>query len=156
MPKNIDIVNNKDDGVSAGVLDVIHAVAHLVRSRQQQALRGGQEELTPLEARVLFYFAHHPGGTLRELTDHSGRDKGQLARLIGGLRERGWLQAETDAHDRRLTRYALTDRALQGQQAMTKQRRHLAQAAVQGLSAAERQQLLALLGQVRANLEAQD
>lgn len=153
MPKNIDIVNNKGDRHAGDVLDAVQAVAHLVRSRQHQALRGGEEDITPLEARVLFYFAHHPGGTLGELAEHSGRDKGQLARMVGGLRERGWLQAQTDEHDRRLTRFTLAPRAAQRHQAMVKQRKRLADAAGQGLTAAERQQLLALLQRVRANLE---
>ncbi|MCM5682722.1 MarR family transcriptional regulator [Schlegelella sp. S2-27] len=153
MRKSVDNVNGKVAADPGTLLDAVQAVAHLVRSRQLQALRGGQEGLTPLETRVLFYFAHHPGSSLRELTEHSGRDKGQLGRLVGGLREHGWLRAESDEVDRRVTRFFLTDEALKQQQSMLKQRRLLADAAVQGLSAAERQQLAALLEQVRANLE---
>jgi len=153
MPKNIDIVKDRSNRDPGDVLDAVQAVAHLVRSRQHQALRGGEQDLTPLEARVLFYFAHHPGDTLGQLAEHSGRDKGQLARMVGGLRERGWLQAQADENDRRLTRFTLAPRAAQRHQAMTKQRKRLADAAGQGLSAAERQQLLALLQRLRANLE---
>ena len=153
MRKSVDNVNGRVATDPGNLLDAVQAVAHLVRSRQLQALRGGQDGLTPLETRVLFYFAHHPGASLRELTEHSGRDKGQLGRLVGGLREHGWLRAESDEADRRVTRFFLTDEALKQQQSMLKQRSVLADAAGQGLSAAERQQLNAPLERGRANLE---
>lgn len=156
MPKSIDNVNDRGDRDPADVLDAVHSVAHLVRSRQFQALRGQEDELTPLESRVLFFFVRHPGGCLRELAEHSGRDKGQLARLVGGLRERGWLQAEVDATDKRITRFQPTEQARQRQQAMQRLRRRLGEEAVKSLSAAERQQLLALLARLRESLEQED
>lgn len=39
--------------------------------------------------------------TLSALISHSGCDKGQLARLVGGLRERGLLDGRADENDRR-------------------------------------------------------
>jgi hypothetical protein len=35
-----------------------------------------------MEGKVLGFFARHPGATQRDLAQHSGRDKAQLARLI--------------------------------------------------------------------------
>ncbi|HYW55394.1 MAG TPA: MarR family winged helix-turn-helix transcriptional regulator [Polaromonas sp.] len=154
MAKTVDIINDRGNQRAVDILEAVQAVSHLVRSRQLQVLRGGPEELTPLETRVLFYFSHHPGGTLGGLTEHSGRDKGQLGRLIGGLRERGWLSAETDENDRRVTRFDLTEQALRRQKSMTSQRSELSTSAIRGLTGAERQQLLTLLERVRENLEA--
>lgn len=135
------------------VLEAVHAVMHRVRSLQHQALRGGEHELGPMEARVLGFFARHPGGTQRELADHSGRDKGQLARLVNGLRERGLLDARPDPADGRITRLHLTDTARQLHQAVQRQRRRLAERAAAGLTDVERQQLLTLLGRLRHNLD---
>lgn len=135
------------------VLEAVHAVMHRVRSLQHQALRDGELDLGPMEARVLGYFARHPGATQRDLAEHSGRDKGQLARLVNGLRERGLLDASPDAADRRVTRLHLTDHARQLHQAVQRQRRRLAERAAAGLSEAERQQLLALLARLQHNLD---
>jgi len=144
---------SKMAGDPAAVLESVQAVAHLMRSRQLQVLRGGEDDVTPLESRVLFYFARHPGGTLGDLAEHAGRDKGQLGRLLGGLRERGWLRSEIDPDDRRVVRLFLTDEALEREHAMLGYRKALAAAAVRGLTSAERQQLVALLERVRVNLQ---
>ncbi|GGY90838.1 MarR family winged helix-turn-helix transcriptional regulator [Pseudoduganella plicata] len=153
MQKLIDNVNDMSDPNVREILEAAQTVAHLARACQLQALRGGQEDLTPLEARVLFYFSHHPGGSLGELVEHAGRDKGQLGRLITGLRERGWLSAETDKNDRRVMRFHLTEQALARQKSMQDQRDELVTAASRGLTVAERLQLLELLNRVRVNLE---
>lgn len=135
------------------VLEAVHAVMHRVRSLQHQGLRDGEHELAPMEARVLGFFARHPGGTQRDLAEHSGRDKGQLARLVNGLRERGLLDARPDPADRRVTRLHLTDHARQLHLAVQRQRRRLAERAAAGLNEAERQQLQALLARLLHNLD---
>ncbi|MCG3188454.1 MAG: HTH-type transcriptional repressor NicR [Burkholderiaceae bacterium] len=136
------------------VLDEIHAVMHLVRSRQYRAVRDGANPLTHLEGKMLGFIARHPGSSQRELADYSGRDKGQLARLIAGLRERGLLQAQVDESDRRSARLRLTPRGQALHQALRRQGRQLSRAAVAGLSEPERRTLFALLRKVRANIEA--
>jgi DNA-binding MarR family transcriptional regulator len=62
-----------------------------------------------MEGKVLGFFARHPGATQRDLAQHSGRDKAQLARLIKSLRERGLLLAEEDGSDRRQVCLRLSD-----------------------------------------------
>lgn len=135
------------------VMECVHAVMHLFRAQQYRVLRGGAQELTHMDSKVLGFFARHPGGTQSDLAAHSGRDKGQLARLIGGLKERGLLQAQADETDRRTVRLSLTPQGRAAQQALQRQGRRVANAAVAGLSAEERAQLAALLRRVRANLE---
>jgi DNA-binding MarR family transcriptional regulator len=152
MRKQIDNVNHKAIQPSDDVLEAMHAVMHLVRARQHQSLRDGGQEITPLESRVLAFFARHPGATQRELAEHSGRDKGQLARLLNGMKERGLLEARADAHDRRVTRLHVTEQAQQQYQAVQQQRKHLAAQAVAGMSDQQRQTLLELLLQVQLNL----
>lgn len=170
MRKKIDHVNQSDEpmaepmGEAAGagsvaasprdddVLEAIHAVMHLARGQQQRALRDAEQTLSPLEGRVLGFFARHPGATLSELVAHAGRDKGQLARLVGGLRERGLLQATPDGHDRRVSRLHLAGEAQAQHAALMAQRRALAERAAAGLTPGERRQLLALLAKVRTAL----
>lgn len=136
------------------LLEALHAVMHRLRARQHQALREGEQDLTPLEVRVLAFFARHPGASQRELAEHSGRDKGQLARLLNGLRERGWLEAETDSQDRRVTRLTLSERARRQHQAVLRERRRLAESALSGFDADQRAQLLALLQRLLEKLDA--
>jgi DNA-binding MarR family transcriptional regulator len=154
MAKPIDLVNQKADGAGDDLLEAIHAVMHLVRSQQYRALRDGPGELTHMDGKVLGFFERHPGATQSELAAHSGRDKGQLARLIGGLKARGLLDARPDEADRRSVHLTLTAAGRSVQQTLQRRWRRLADLAVAGLGEAERRELLALLERVRANLAA--
>lgn len=138
------------------VLEAVHAVMHLVKHRQHDSLREHAPGLTPLEGRVLGFFVRRPGATLSELVEHAGRDKGQLARLVNGLKERGLLDVRPDEADRRVSRLHPTEAALAQHRAVMRWRKRLAELAAAGFSADERAQLLALLGKLRANLEAAD
>lgn len=132
-------------------LDLVHQVVHRVRTHQRQALRE-QAELSPMDARVLGYFGRRPGSTLKDLAEHSGRDKAQLARLIKGLRESGWLRAQTDPEDRRNQRLWLTEAGEALHQRMTVAMREVSRRAVQGLTVEQHRVLVELLGRVRDNL----
>jgi DNA-binding MarR family transcriptional regulator len=139
--------------LSPDPLELVHQVMHQVRALQRQALREeGDGDVTPMEARVLGFFARHPGATLKELSEHSGRDKAQLARLIKGLRERGWLSGEADEADRRNQRLTLTPegQAVHGRLRAVVQR--IATRSAAGMPAADRHRLCELLGQLRDNL----
>ncbi len=136
------------------VLEIVHSVMHAFRARQHRLAGAGGSELALMEGRVLAFFARHPGATQRELVEHSGRDKGQIARLIGGLKARGLLAARADERDRRVVRLQLTERGEAIHRELNQQRRRLAKAAVAGMSDEQRRELAALLLQVRANLEA--
>lgn len=134
------------------VLEALHTVTHALRSGLQRARPDGQHGLTPLELRALSYFARHPGATPSDLALHSGRDKGQLARLLGALKERGLLQSEADPDDRRAQRLSLTAVGAEQVQAMQAERRRLAAHVAAGLDAAERRELVRLLALVEARI----
>lgn len=153
MRKSVDIVNNKAADPGDEVFEAIHKLMHLYRAQQYRVLRDAASDLTHMEGKVLGFFARRPGSTLSELVAHSGRDKGQLARLIGSLRERGLLEAQADAEDRRTTRLQPTADGAAIQSTLREQTQRVSRAAVSGLSAAERRQLLELLVRVRAKLE---
>jgi len=151
MRRSVDLVKHGD--AADDVLEAVHAVMHLYRSRQFRLLREGEHGVTHMESRALGFFARHPGATLSEFVAHAGRDKGQLARLVSGLRERGLLEARVDAADRRNQRLHLTPEGEQAQQVLKRQARKVAALAVRGIGEEEREQLVALLARVRANLE---
>lgn len=159
MRKSIDHVNEKAGAAPPAaaptadeVFEAVHALMHRYRAEQYRVLRGTGQELTHMDAKVLGYFARHPGATQKELSLHSGRDKGQLARLIAGLKERGLLDATPDEADRRNIRLRLTAEGRSVQQALQRQARKVSEAAVAGLDAQERRQLVVLLGRLDANL----
>lgn len=154
MAKTVDTVNHQRGETPADVLESVHAVMHLFRAHRQRALRDGRHELTHMEGKVLGFFARRPGATQSELAQHMGRDKGQLARLVAGLKERGLLEASADEADRRSVRLHPTAEARAIHQAMQRHARRLAEVAVTGFSDEERRQLLDLLAAVRKNLEA--
>ncbi len=133
-------------------LDIMHSVMHQYRSQQYRFLRDGPHDITHMDGKVLGYFGRHPGATQSELAQHTGRDKAQLARLIKGLRDQGLLQGDVDADDRRSVRLSLTADGLALQKELRQQAKRLSQKAVEGLSAAQQQQLLTLLERVRRNL----
>ena len=154
MKKQVDKVNQNSMEPGTDVFEAIHAIMHLYRAQQLRASQAGGAPLTHMENKVLGYFGRHPGATQRDLALHSGRDKAQLARLIAALRERGLLDAVAAPADRRSTHLRLSDA---GQAAYAELRLHgasLAAQALAGLGAGEQAQLLALLGQVQANLAA--
>jgi len=156
MRKTIDNVNQLAEMPGSGqgdVLEALHAVMHTLRGHHAQALADAGASVSPLEGRVLAFFARHPGATQSDLAAHTGRDKGQLARLISGLRSQGLLDAVPDETDRRNLRLHLAPPAQAVHEALQRQRRQMARRAAAGLSADERQQLVALLGRVQGNLQ---
>lgn len=154
MRESVDKVNRhgRQDPADDEVLERVHQVMHQFRSRLFQALRQGQHELTHMESKVLGFFARRPGATQSDLVQHTGRDKAQLARLIKGLRERGLLQGEADAADRRNVRLQPTAEGLAIQRALREQADALEKRAVEGLSEDEKARLIALLQRVQDNL----
>ncbi|WP_273452484.1 MarR family winged helix-turn-helix transcriptional regulator [Nevskia ramosa] len=153
MQKSVDIVNQTEGQVAETVVESIHSVMHLFRAQQYRVLRDGPHALTTMESKVLGFFSRRIGATLSDLVSHTGRDKGQLARLIGGLRDRGLLEAKADEEDRRNLRLYLTADGAAIHRTLHRQRQRLSGLAVEGLSLLEQQQLLAFLAKVRTNLE---
>jgi DNA-binding MarR family transcriptional regulator len=153
MTKSVDVVNQTAAQAAEDVFESIHAVMHVFRAQQYRVLRDGPHGVTHMESKVLGFFARRRGATQSDLVAHSGRDKGQVARLIGGLRERGLLEARADEADRRNLRLHLTREGRAAHHTLQRQGRRLAAVGVNGLNAAERRELVALLNRVRVNLE---
>ncbi|BDI06738.1 MarR family winged helix-turn-helix transcriptional regulator [Sphaerotilus microaerophilus] len=110
-------------------------------------------EVNPMEIRALRYFARHPLATQRDLVAHSGRDKGQVARILADLRERSLLDAQADEQDRRITRLQVSAAGLALLEAAGSHTAPLVAAGTAGLSEADRRPLVELLRRVQANLD---
>lgn len=151
MAKSLDKVNQSH--IADAVFEAVHEVMHLYRGQGRQ-VSGQAPVLQHMEGRALGFFARHPGATLSELAARTGRDKSQLARLVGSLRERGLLAAQVDEADRRNVRLQLTEGAQALLRAHQLRMRQRARAAVGDLDPGECQTLLDLLQRVRARLDA--
>lgn len=156
MSKQVDTVNQIAPAAEDDLLEVLHGLMHQLRARHLSS--GDETDLAigPMERKALKFFSHHPGSTQSELVNHSGRDKGQLARLIAGLKTRGLLQARPDEKDRRVIRLYPTEQAQALYQQVQRQRKALSAKALAGLTQAQKSQLLTLLQLVGRNLQALD
>lgn len=134
------------------VFEQIHEVMFLFRAHVKQALGAdGGAGAAGMEMRVLGFFARRPGATQAQLVQHSGRDKGQVARLVKGVIERGLLQRDPQAGPR--GGLVLTPSGLVLQQRLHGARTRLADEFADALSAQERVQLLGLLKRLQGALE---
>ncbi|WP_051293962.1 MarR family winged helix-turn-helix transcriptional regulator [Pseudoduganella violaceinigra] len=146
MSTKIRIVSESD------VFEAIHQITHLYRGQQYKALRGSPQALGPIEFRVLHFIGFHPGCTLTDLVAHSGRDKGQMARLLRGLRDAELVSAEEDPADRRSTLLSLmpAGRALFDEVHAEGER--LSRQAFAGFTQGDKALLQSLLARVQENL----
>lgn len=154
MTSAVNKVNHHPVDAADEVFDAIHTLMHLYRAQHHHALcEAGPQDLTHQEVKALGFFARHPGATQGDLASRTGKDKGQIARLVAALRERGLLEASADEQDRRVTRLAPSAAGRKLQAMLRRRGQEVAQASLSGLNDAERKQLLALLQRIRANLE---
>jgi DNA-binding MarR family transcriptional regulator len=154
MKKQVDKVNQNPAEAGLAVFETLHAIMHLYRARQMRVGQAGAAPLTHMENKVLGFFGRNPGATQRDLAVHSGRDKAQLARLIGGLRDKGLLDAEAAPGDRRSTHLRLSEAGAAVHAELRRHGARLSAAALTGLAEDEQAQLLGLLGRVQDNLAA--
>ncbi len=145
MQNKVDIVNKYPEIMADKVFEALHSVMHHLRALHFKALRDGGFDLTHMETRALGFFARHPAATPSDLVVHSGRDKAQIARLIGNLKDKGLLAARANDDDRRSLRLHLTAAGQQMWEQMHGQTLQLQGKAIAGLSEEECHQLMALL-----------
>ncbi|MCG8392280.1 MAG: MarR family transcriptional regulator [Pseudomonadales bacterium] len=116
-----------------------------LRQRLREPLSALPVPLGPPDVGLLVYLATHPGCCPQDLARFLGRDKAQLTRKIKTLEGHALIRRQTDAQDGRRVCLFLTP-AGERLAAQGKAIRHQAFAELlQGLTAAEQQQLLTLL-----------
>lgn len=108
--------------------------------------------ITALQWRVITYLKRHEGIRQGPLADLIEVEPITLSRMVDRLAEAGLVERRADPSDRRAWRLYLTARAGDMLGAMRPIAERLTEEATEGLSAAEIDQLVALVEKVRANL----
>lgn len=134
------------------VLESLQALVFGLKARLRHQATALPQSLSHMEMRALQFFVRHPGCTQRDLVAHSGRDKAQITRLIRPLLESGLLRAEVDPADRRSQRLFVSEAGQAAHAVLQKARREVLARSLNGLDAAELQQLQGLLQRLHANL----
>lgn len=138
------MVNQIDD---ATLLELFHELVHAFRTTLQTAIAGDESGLAMMEARALGFIACHDGATAGDLAKSSGRDKGQIARLLGELVVRG-LVVRAEGSDRRTHTLHLTTEGKSVHRRLERRHRRAAAAMFASFSPAERATLAELLGRL--------
>lgn len=158
MPKEVAKVNlapphpSGANAVGAEVGEKLHALVHRLRRHMQLALRSGSDDAAPMEWRALGFFARRPGACARDLVEHSGRDKAQVARLVRTLTDRGLLAATPAPDDQRVLQLHLTAAGQREARRLQSLRERIDGRMLAALDEQEQQQLCTLLDRLHASL----
>jgi DNA-binding MarR family transcriptional regulator len=133
--------------------DFQHAPGHLIRRAHQLAVgifmeETGEFDITPVQFAILNALIDDPGEDQVTLAGKVAFDAATFGSVIGRLEAKGWVRREPDAQDRRRKLLWVT---AEGERAAVEAKRAVskAQARILGpLQAAERQQLVTLLGKL--------
>jgi DNA-binding MarR family transcriptional regulator len=133
--------------------DFQHAPGHLIRRAHQLAVgifmeEAGEFDITPVQFAILNALIDDPGEDQVTLAGKVAFDAATFGSVIGRLEAKGWVRREPDAQDRRRKLLWVT---ADGERAAVEAKRAVskAQARILGpLQAAERQQLVTLLGKL--------
>jgi DNA-binding MarR family transcriptional regulator len=159
MTRSVDNVNlypevaggdASDPGADVG--EKLHALVHRMRRHLQHAMRDRSDAGTPMEWRALGFFARHPDACARDLVEHSGRDKAQVARLVRILIERGLLESAMASHDQRVQHLRLTAAGRQEAGRLQTQKERIDQRMLARLDDEDRRQLSRLLDRMKDSL----
>lgn len=133
--------------------DFQHAPGHLIRRAHQRAVAIFMEEtaafdVTPVQFAILNALIDTPGEDQVTLAGRVAFDAATSGSVIGRLESKGWVRREADTLDKRRKLLWVTP---DGEQATLKMKRAVSKAQdriVDGLTAAEREQLMRLLGKL--------
>jgi DNA-binding MarR family transcriptional regulator len=139
--------------------DFQHAPGHLIRRAHQVAVaifmeETGNFDTTPVQFAILNALIDDPGEDQVTLAGKVAFDAATFGSVIGRLESKGWVRREPDAGDRRRKLLWVT---AEGAQAAMRMKRAVAKAQnriLGPLKAAERRQLVELLGKLVAGHEA--
>jgi DNA-binding MarR family transcriptional regulator len=133
--------------------DFQHAPGHLIRRAHQLAVaifmeEAGDFDLTPVQFAILNALIEDPGEDQVTLAAKVAFDAATFGSVIGRLETKGWVRREPDAKDRRRKLLWVT---AEGERAAVEAKRAVSKAQARilaPLQAAERQQLVTLLGKL--------
>lgn len=133
--------------------DFRHAPGHLIRRAHQVSVAIFMEEttgfdVTPVQFAILNALLEDPGEDQVTLARKVAFDPATFGSVIARLEGRGWVRREPDAADRRRKLLWVTAEGAEAAQKMRRAVGKVQQRILEPLSAAEREQLLALLGRL--------
>lgn len=114
--------------------------------------RARQSGITALQSRLIAYLDRHDGIRQSALADLIEVEPITLSRMVDRLAEAGLVERRPDPADRRAFRLHLTARGTARLGAIRAVTANVADDAMEGLTAADREALAALVDRVRANL----
>jgi DNA-binding MarR family transcriptional regulator len=137
----------------AKAFDFEHAPGHLIRRAHQLAVgifmdEMGAFDVTPVQFAILNALIDDPGEDQVTLAAKVAFDAATFGSVIGRLQAKGWVRREPDAGDRRRKLLWIT---AEGERAAGRMKRAVGKAQsriLEPLEAAERRQLVALLGKL--------
>jgi DNA-binding MarR family transcriptional regulator len=135
---------------------MLHDVFRLFQRSWSRRLRNSGLGISPAQSRVLTEVYRQAGLTQTSLADSVEMEKAPLGRLLDRLEEMGLVERKPDPADRRARLVFYTDKAKALDEPMWGIARGIFEAAFDGLSAAERTQLLSLLDRLKQNLLAEE
>ena len=133
--------------------DFQHAPGHLIRRAHQLAVAIFMEEtgyfdITPVQFAILNALIDDPGEDQVTLAAKVAFDAATFGSVIGRLETKGWVRRQPDAQDRRRKLLWVTPEGKAAAQAMKRAVAKVQTRILTPLDAAERQQLIALLGKL--------
>ncbi|TXH99177.1 MAG: MarR family transcriptional regulator [Rhizobium sp.] len=118
------------------------------------AREAGEFKLTMAQCKVLIYLERHEGASQARLAYLTDTDPMALVRILDRMEADGWIERRPDPDDRRARQLYLTKAAAPVIDEVWRIADRARAASLAGLSAADRTQLVTLLGRVHQNLSA--
>jgi MarR family transcriptional regulator for hemolysin len=133
---------------------ILNDVARLLRTAFDRRVKS--LGLTRSQWWVLNHMFRHDGATQSELADILEIEKATLGRLLDRLEQKGWIQRQAAAGDRRAKRVFLTEEVEPALKAMRAAAADLRRDALVGLSTEDQTRFVDALLAVKANLSRPD
>jgi len=118
------------------------------------AREAGEFKLTMAQCKVLIHLERHEGASQARLAYLTDTDPMALVRILDRMEKDGWIERRPDPSDRRARQLYLTKAASPVIDEVWRIADRARAASLAGLSAADRAQLVTLLGRVHQNLYA--
>lgn len=118
------------------------------------AREAGEFKLTMAQCKILIYLQRHEGVSQARLAYLTDTDPMALVRILDRMEEDSWIERRPDPNDRRARQLYLTKAATPVIDEVWRIADRARAASLAGLSAADRTQLVTLLGRVHQNLYA--
>lgn len=130
---------------------LLHDVTRLYKRRFEQ--RSAQLSLTLPQCKTLSLLARNEGISQRQLADLTEIDAMSIVRILDRMESDGWVERRADPQDRRARRLAITAKARPILDQILEMGAATRTEVLAGLSATQRDQLVALLEKCHANLQ---